>query len=308
MMSGPPLDTDLLKGVSRSFYLSLRILPPPMREAAGIGYLLARSSDTIADSAKLANTRRLELLAEFLIAIDQPLKLNAWPNDLIAAIENPKEKSLLKQNHYIFRAYSHLPPVQRELVSEVVKIIADGQKLDLERFAPASAEQPVSLTTHAELDDYTWRVAGCVGVFWTKLAHQTLGSSFSTTRLSAMCQLATDYGKGLQLVNILRDLPEDLENGRCYLPVTNPTDRTALMLEFEKWRLIAITHIESGLGYARHLPSRRLRVASILPAMIARETLSMMNGTNWETLKTRIKIPRRKVHQLIFRSIFGKTS
>src|SRR5262249_12930852 len=52
----------VLKSVSRSFYLTLRMLPAGMREAVGLAYLLARAADTIADTSLIAPEKRLELL------------------------------------------------------------------------------------------------------------------------------------------------------------------------------------------------------------------------------------------------------
>ena len=93
----------------------------------------------------------------------------------------------------------------------------------------ASAEKITALETAAELDDYTYRVAGCVGEFWTKICHTHL---FPNARLDEG-QLIADgvrFGKGLQLVNILRDLPADLKKGRCYLP-TEKLDAAGLIPE-----------------------------------------------------------------------------
>ena len=71
--------------------------------------------------------------------------------------------------------------------------------------------------TGRDLDDYIYRVAGCVGEFWTKICRAHV---FPEARLDDH-QLLEDgirFGKGLQLVNILRDIPQDLRNGRCYVP------------------------------------------------------------------------------------------
>src|SRR5438445_13558859 len=89
--------------------------------------------------------------------------------------------------------------------------------MDLEYFAGATAAQIVALQTEQELDDYTYRVAGCVGEFWTRICRAHL---FPTASLDESLLLANGvrFGKGLQLVNILRDLPVDLRQGRCYLP------------------------------------------------------------------------------------------
>src|SRR5580658_1622871 len=75
----------------------------------------------------------------------------------------------------------------------------------------------IALETVLELDDYTYRVAGCVGEFWTRICRAHL---LPQARLDEK-QFVMDgirFGKGLQLVNILRDLPADLKKGRCYLP------------------------------------------------------------------------------------------
>src|SRR5438128_12564042 len=50
---------DLLRQVSRSFYLSLAILPRPLREPIGLAYLLARAADTVADTRLIAREERV---------------------------------------------------------------------------------------------------------------------------------------------------------------------------------------------------------------------------------------------------------
>ena len=68
-MSGEAELLTLLKGVSRSFYLSVRFLPRRIRMAIALGYLLARASDTIADTNQLPPAERIEFLNRFLGAI-----------------------------------------------------------------------------------------------------------------------------------------------------------------------------------------------------------------------------------------------
>src|SRR3954466_4167333 len=60
--SAAPLLTDLLKAVSRSFYLTMRVLPAKIRPQFGIAYLLARATDTIADTEIVPVAQRLEAL------------------------------------------------------------------------------------------------------------------------------------------------------------------------------------------------------------------------------------------------------
>ncbi|MBK1883253.1 squalene/phytoene synthase family protein [Luteolibacter pohnpeiensis] len=296
------LGKSVLKEVSRSFYLSLRLLPREMRTGTSIGYLLARTSDTIADTAGLPVDLRLQWLERFSAAVvsDEGLK---WSPNLMKQL-SPSERALFQRSDEILKWYWSIVSDERELIEEVVSTIIAGQRFDLERFANASASEPVALTDEAELENYTWHVAGCVGAFWTKLGHLTLGDRFSGSPISGLLEKGIRYGKGLQLVNILRDLPEDLAAGRCYLPVENPQDIPQLMAMHARWLERASQWIGDGEEYGRELKSRRLRMASVLPARIAAETLSRMKGASWSELQNRIKVPRRQVYGLLLQSLF----
>ena len=63
------LGGDLLASVSRSFYLSLKILPSEIRSAACLGYLLARATDTVADTDAIAAGERLQVLSGMAAAV-----------------------------------------------------------------------------------------------------------------------------------------------------------------------------------------------------------------------------------------------
>src|SRR2546430_6851159 len=56
------LQTTILRSVSRSFYLSIRFLPSQLREPIALAYLLARTTDTVADTTGIAGTVRMEAL------------------------------------------------------------------------------------------------------------------------------------------------------------------------------------------------------------------------------------------------------
>jgi farnesyl-diphosphate farnesyltransferase len=213
------------------------------------------------------------------------------------------EARLLARAQEILGWLSRIDERQAGLIREVVATIIGGQHLDLQRFAGANGDQPVSLPDAASLDDYTWRVAGCVGAFWTKLGFLTMSGRFSVADPEELLRKGIDYGKGLQLVNILRDLPRDLAAGRCYLPVADPADRDTLMACFGLWREHASVLVEEGLKYADALDSRRLRAASVLPALLADETLDRLRGVGWEDLQTRIKVPRSRVYVLMLRAL-----
>ena len=297
-------ETQILKGVSRSFFLSLRLLPGPMRGTASLGYLLARSSDTLADAAAVPVAQRLDALESLAAAVATPTPPPRWPETLLNAIPDPRERILLDRVPALLTWLCSLPPGEATLVRAVVAIIISGQRLDLQRFATATRQQPIALPDDAALEDYAWRVAGCVGEFWTRLGFLTLGSRFSASDPAELLEKGRAYGKGLQLVNILRDLPADLDAGRCYLPVADPADRNALLVSHARWIERAAPWIEQGRSYGRSLPLRRLRAATQLPALLAGETLARLRGATWQTLQARVKVPRRRVYALLLRAFF----
>ena len=296
------LETDVLKAVSRSFYLSLRFLPGPMRRPAGIAYLLARLSDTIADSASASPSERIAFLEMFSRQVNGESRAEPLPERLIAGVPDQRERTLLIRNTEILQALESLGDEEITLIREVLETIISGQTLDLERFGTATANQISTLPDDSALDDYAWRVAGCVGLFWTKLGYLTLGKNFSIHPQDELIRCGVEYGKGLQLVNILRDLPEDMKTGRCYLPIGNPEDESELLAEFSKWRTLAVDKVSNGLTYSRKLRTKRLRLASSLPGLIATETLRMMHDVSLKDLEKRIKVPKIKIYLIVLRA------
>ncbi len=213
--------TSLLRDVSRSFYLTMRMLPAPVRRQISLAYLLARTTDTIADAGSAGVTSRLRALAALRGSIlgraDAPPALEAFRSSQAT----PAEQVLLQRCPESLRLLRQLEPDDRRLVGAVLDIIIGGQELDLQRFANATGARIVALRTEAELDDYTYRVAGCVGEFWTRLCAARLWPRAALDN-QALERLGARFGKGLQLVNILRDIPRDLRNGRCYVPAPIP--------------------------------------------------------------------------------------
>ena len=187
----------------------------------------------------------------------------------------------------------------------------------MRRFAGASAKSLVALRTDEELDDYTYRVAGCVGEFWTKMCRAHL---FPQAPLDDAFLLANGvrFGKGLQLVNILRDVAADLRQGRCYLPaerlagsglkpedLLQPANEPRLRPLYHAYLDRAEAHLLAGWAYTNALPRRsvRVRLACAWPILIGLETLNRLRAGNALDPAQRIKVTRRQVRQLMLRSV-----
>lgn len=276
-----------------------------MRPATSAGYLLARASDTLADTASIPVDDRLELLDSFSDRLAG--KASRWRPDklktFIARQDNESERVLLQRLDECFDALSLLDELQADAVRGVVTTIITGQRLDLVRFDEASRLLPKALKSEGELEDYCYRVAGCVGGFWTRIGFLTLGNRFSDSTPEDLDSLGVRFGMGLQLVNILRDLPEDLANGRCYLPVDDPSDPALLDSARGEWLKHAAIWLESGRRYASRLKLRRLRAASVLPALIGEDTLALIAGAE-AIPSTKVKVPRSSVRRAIWRALW----
>ena len=311
--------SGLLRDVSRSFYLTLRVLPGSIRKPIGLAYLLARTTDTIADTELVALEQRLEALRALRERI-QGQGQEAPPLDfgILARHQGSRAESVLLENCETSLALlRNLPPADRQLVRAVLNTITSGQELDLQRFAGASTHALVALRTDEELDDYTYRVAGCVGEFWTKMCRAHL---FPRAALDDTFLLANGarFGKGLQLVNILRDVAADLRHGRCYLPaerlaaaglkpedLLQPSNEPRVRPLYRSYLDRAEDHLLAGWAYTNALPRRcvRGRLACAWPILIGWETLRLLRAGNALEPAQRIKVSRRHVRRLILRSV-----
>jgi farnesyl-diphosphate farnesyltransferase len=298
-MSGEAELLALLKGVSRSFYISVRILPRRIRMAVALGYLLARASDTIADTNQLPPTERIEFLRRFLRSTanrepGDPLDLTAC---LKAQSEGP-EKVLLANIGRVLGCLSKTPPAHRALVNEVLTKIIRGQTLDIERFESKPGVH--GLPDDSALEEYTYLVAGCVGEFWTKICLLEW-SNYARLPAEEMLVLGKNFGKGLQLINILRDYPLDLQAGRSYLPVSNldaiVLDPTLARPEWERWRQRASGYLEEAWKYVLGVRPRRVRFACAMPIFIGARTLCLLDEAPEN--RSGLKVSRNEVRRLM---------
>lgn len=308
---------DLLRRVSRSFYLSLAILPRNVREPIGLAYLLARAADTVADTRLIERTARVAHLAVLRAAY-------AGESADVAAVAaacsphqaHPAERALLERvGDALARVYG-LPPADQDRVRTVLATITDGMLFDLAHFPGEDAAGLAALDSVKELDQYTYLVAGCVGEFWTAVhvAHRPRLHRWDR----AMAARGVRFGKALQLTNVLRDVPSDLAHGRCYLPARelaalglSPRD----LLQPEAARrarpllrallTTALEHYDEGWRYTLAIPRRewRMRLACAWPLLIGLATLGEIAAhPDPLTVSQPIKVSRATVRAILARS------
>jgi farnesyl-diphosphate farnesyltransferase len=300
----------MLRSVSRSFYLSIRFLPQKLREPIALAYLLARTTDTIADTTRIPRDVRMEALKMLSGGIQAKALRQVIVNHVAAFVplqENAAERTLLGSLSDCLKWLDQVEAADRDDIRAVLEKITRGQMLDLQRFDnPAEVR---ALQSGADLDEYTYLVAGCVGEFWTRLGFRHL-RDFASLISDEMLALGRRYGMGLQLINVLRDAGSDLRTGRCYFPadelrqvglsapqVLSEPDRFQPI--YQRWMERAQDHLQCGMEYSRAIANRRVRAATILPALIGMRTLALLGKAGASALHHTIKVPRREVRGMI---------
>jgi farnesyl-diphosphate farnesyltransferase len=315
------LGGDLLQSVSRSFYLTIKLLPEPLRAPISLGYLIARTLDTIADAAKAAPAEvRLDHLRAFADAVKygpDAEALNGLRREIAAKLPAGDEKTLLENAPQILSWLEEIAIPDRWEIRRVIFRIAHGQALDLIRFGDGRERN--ALATVRELDEYTYFVAGSVGEFWTRLCERHLAGKFAKLPEGEMLQLGKRYGQGLQLINILRDLAEDLAAGRSYLPmdelvaagltVDDLTKAPAKARKLiEKWRRETIARLDDGWKYVRAIREWKVRYACALPILIGLDTLALLARQSPLESKTKLKVKRSAAAGTLLKAKFGVIS
>ncbi len=313
----------LLKTVSRSFYLSIRILPAKARQPIAIAYLLARAADSIADSPFRGSLPKQKLLHKFAQQLNQnnEASISSLTDNALTLINEPDERRLLHNLVIIFDVFNALPAAENKLVKQVAITLISAMQQDMETFTEHFTEQQQinCMQTKQDLETYIYRAAGCVGEFWTKilLLHYSQHLSWNTTQ---QVHLAINFGKALQLTNILRDIRKDAELGRCYLPreslerqglnstnYLSENNQQALQFVSNEYFNLCLNYYTDAENYLTSTPKSqlRMRMAAFWPIAIGLKTLVLLTQRD-ENLSalTPIKVRRNWVYQLLLISPF----
>src|SRR5207248_8938901 len=220
--------------------------------------------------------------------------------------ENQSERQLLESLPDCLAWLERIEQADRTDIRVVLEKITHGQMLDLQRFD--NPKEIRALSTAIDLDEYTYLVAGCVGEFWTRLCFRHV-RNFATLSEDEMLALGKRYGMALQLINILRDAGADLRAGRCYFPEYELSAAhlaaSQILSEPERfepiyrtWLEKAKAGLECGMQYSRAIPNRRVRAATVLPALIGARTLALLDEAGGMALRRTVKVSRREVRRI----------
>jgi len=204
---------QLLQRTSRTFALSIPMLPPDVRHEVTVAYLLFRIADTFEDETAWPRSERVAALREFsalLTNVDaiRCTELLNGKSVALDALDHEGYAELLNNSAQVFAAWSNLNPASRACIAGHLDRTIAGMCDYITRDA--------GVTNLKELRTYCYMVAGIVGELCTELFE------FASPSLAPVHQELIDrapaFGEGLQLVNILRDERDDASEGRRYIP------------------------------------------------------------------------------------------
>ncbi len=169
----------IVRAAGTSFYRGMAILPPPRRQAMYAIYAFCRIVDDIADEESPFETRKP--------------RLEEWRARIAALYRGEASDPVTRELLRAIQAYALRQPD--------FEAVIDGMEMD--------ADAPIVAPSEATLDLYCDRVAAAVG----RLSVRAFGDASP-----AADEVAHHLGRALQLTNILRDIHEDAQRGRLYLP------------------------------------------------------------------------------------------
>ena len=261
--SDEAFQTRILQGVSRTFALTIPVLPDELERAVGNGYLLCRIADTIEDDAGLTVEEKRRYTDWFNELLREPADAGTFGRELaprLAAHATPAERELIAHADQVLRITHSLAEPQRAALARCVRVMSDGMVYY------QGQETLDGLADQTAMDRYCYYVAGVVGEMLTELFLQRCPQLAG--RREEMMLLGVSFGQGLQMTNILKDIWEDRARGACWLPRPGFERRGLHLRELvagqggkafaEALReLLALAHghLRNALEYTLHLPA-----------------------------------------------------
>ncbi|WP_066050624.1 squalene/phytoene synthase family protein [Robertmurraya korlensis] len=255
---------SVLKETSRTFYIPITFLQRELKNTVTSAYLVFRAIDEIEDHEELDNELKYTILMQISELFKQPFN-----NEEYLRILGPIKDCLPEVT---LRLEEWLQACPKDTLSFVMNAACE-MAVGMAKWAKANWQ----IRTREDLDDYTYYVAGLVGVLLSNIWEYCAG--VKTDR-----ELAIGYGRGLQAVNILRNEKEDLdERGVSFVP-----DGWTRKELFE----YAEENLAKADEYMKSLNKRSIILFCRLPLALAHKTLKALK-------EGREKITRAEVEQTV---------
>lgn len=300
----------MVRQVSRTFALSIEQLPPPLRDAISVAYLMFRISDGIEDHESMAVARKIDLLDEWAAVLENRAPAAAFAHRVDDLDRDDPEVEVVRETPLILDWLRALPePYQTPIVAHVHATTCGMSRW--QQHGPYVEDE-------AALDDYMHEVAGRVGYLVTDLF--SLYSPAVRARREMLMPLSRECGLALQTVNVIRGIRKDYERGWVFVPRTfyskmGLTRETLLEPQNEPKALAVVAmladkadrHLDHGLSFITAFPrtEHSLRLALMWPFLFAARTLALSRD-NPNVLRSEAKMSRAEIGRIVTESrLFG---
>ena len=219
LMSNEAIYSHLNK-VSRSFALTIPLMPNPLKEYIALAYLMCRIVDTVEDDSQANIVDKITWLSDFsFLAGDEFAELDvlhALKERALELTKNGSQEDDIKLVKDLDKAVNLLLSYDdevKEVLCRALSIMSHG----MASFLRSSLDEDVQEQGIKNLDDvdnYCYFVAGVVGEMLAEL----FAIYDKTVDKKELLELSVSFGEGLQLTNILRDRAKDLKRGASFLP------------------------------------------------------------------------------------------
>ncbi len=273
----------ILSSVSRTFALTIPLLPSAIEKVVGNTYLLCRIVDTIEDAADLLPQTKQHLSLLFLDAVLEKSLVASFVEPCLKALSdygNQDELDLIAHTPTVLRILHTCSKEDQEAVSRCVSIMSEG----MSRF---HGKQTVAgLKDLNEFERYCYVVAGVVGELLTTIFRNH--SPRFAKNIQGQEALAIAFGQALQMTNILKDSPEDRARGVSWMPAD---------MRQEELLRIAYQKLQDSLRYILLIPKQDLgmRRFCFLAFGLAVMTLSKIAKRKEFSNKDEVKLSRNTV-------------
>jgi farnesyl-diphosphate farnesyltransferase len=300
----------ILPGVSRTFALTIPVLPPRLAEVMTNAYLLCRIADTIEDDVGLVNDQKSAFHSRFVAVVEGTEPAEQFAVDLAPLLSSrslPAEHDLVKNAAAVIRVTHSFSAAERASLTRCVGIMCSGMP---------EFQRNKSLRGLADLDElasYCYYVAGVVGEMCTELF--CLHCPDLVKHRDAMLRLAVSFGQGLQMTNILKDIWDDRQAGACWLPRSVFAGGTYDLERLEQWHTTGVfrdglaeligvghAHLRNALEYTCMIPKREAGIRKFCLWAIGLAVLTLRKIHNKPTFRSGndVKVSRRTVKATIF--------
>ena len=286
---------EMLPKVSRTFALTIRLLPPSLEFTVTVAYLLCRIADTIEDSSGLDAALKVRLLEHFRSCL-QNENVDLAPLRSSFASHATSDQQLVFESDRVLKEYWKLPDAERAVIRPAVQEMCGGMAKFVALMEARAGKQRM-IESVTELEQYCYYVAGTVGQLLTGL-FALQWPQISSARSQRLRALSGPFAEGLQLTNIVQDVATDSARGVVFVPEDLPSADGALKVLVR----IALKRLWDAIEYCSCIPRRhfRIRLFCILPAYLAVQTLRAVEKRIGATLQeSKPKLSRAAVYRSV---------